>query len=110
MPVLDTIWLIFLGFLFIAWIFVVVSILADIFRSHDLGGLAKAAWIVFIIFFTWLGVIAYLIVHGKDMTARYRQNREDRNTRRSYTASGFSSSKSLETWRSDAGLVFGRVD
>lgn len=106
MPVLDILWVMFLLFLLIAWIWVVVSIIADVFRS-DISGLAKAAWIVLIIFFTWIGVIAYLIFHGKDMTDRYRQNRIDRNTRRSYTNTGFSSSKSLETWRRDASLKFG---
>jgi hypothetical protein len=50
--------------LFFMWIWVLIVVFGDIFRSHDLGGWAKALWTVFIIFLPVLGVLAYLIVRG----------------------------------------------
>jgi hypothetical protein len=50
--------------LFFLWIWVVITVFADIIRSPDLSSLAKALWTVFVIFFPLLGVIAYLIVRG----------------------------------------------
>jgi hypothetical protein len=50
--------------LFFLWIWVLVMIFADVFRSRDLGGWAKALWTLFVIFLPVLGVLAYLIVRG----------------------------------------------
>jgi hypothetical protein len=50
--------------MFFLWIWVVISIFGDIFRSHDLGGFAKALWTLFVIFLPVAGVLAYLIVRG----------------------------------------------
>jgi hypothetical protein len=50
--------------LFFLWIWVVVMVFADIFRSHDLGGFAKALWTLFVIFVPALGVLVYLIARG----------------------------------------------
>ena len=61
---------IFMFFLLVAWFWVVVSVLADIFRSKDLNGLRKGLWMVFVIVTPWLGVLAYLIVRGDGMQLR----------------------------------------
>ena len=50
--------------LFFLWIWVVVMVFSDIFRSHDLSGFAKALWTLFVIFVPALGVLAYLIARG----------------------------------------------
>lgn len=50
--------------LFFLWIWLVVTVFADIFRSRDLGGFGKAMWSLFVIFLPYLGVFAYLIVRG----------------------------------------------
>lgn len=50
--------------MFFMWIWVVVTVFADIFRSHDLGGFAKALWTLFVVFLPVLGVLAYLIARG----------------------------------------------
>jgi len=50
--------------LFFLWIWTVVMVFGDIFRSHDLGGAAKALWTLFVLFFPFLGVLAYLTVRG----------------------------------------------
>lgn len=57
-------------FIFFAWIMCVFYVFADIFRSHDLGGVAKTVWCVFIIVLPFLGVFVYLIARGGGMTKR----------------------------------------
>ena len=57
-------------FLLVAWFWVVVSVLADVFRSKDLNGLRKGLWMVFVIVTPWLGVLAYLIFRGDGMQLR----------------------------------------
>jgi predicted membrane channel-forming protein YqfA (hemolysin III family) len=70
MPVLDVLWTMLAFFLFIAWIWVLISVIADIFRSKDLGGGAKALWVIFVIIIPWLGVLVYLIARGDSMAER----------------------------------------
>jgi hypothetical protein len=70
MPVLDVLWTMLIFFLFIAWIWVLISVIADIFRSRDMGGFAKALWVIFVIIIPWLGVLAYLIARGDSMAQR----------------------------------------
>ena len=69
MPLLDLFWTILIIFLFVAWIWVLFSVLIDVFRN-DISGWAKAVWVVSIVFLPILGVLAYLIVHGSDMSQR----------------------------------------
>ena len=54
-------------FLFFIWIWLLITVFADIFRSHDLGGFAKFLWVIFVIFLPYLGVFVYLIARGKKM-------------------------------------------
>ena len=54
-------------FLFIIWIILLFNVFADLFRSHDLSGIAKFLWIVALIIFPYLGVFIYLIVRGQKM-------------------------------------------
>ena len=53
--------------MFFIWIWLLIMVFADIFRSHDLGGFAKFLWVAFIIFFPYLGVLVYLIARGGKM-------------------------------------------
>ena len=53
--------------LFFIWIWLLIIVFSDIFRSHDLGGVAKALWIIFIILVPYLGVFVYLIARGHKM-------------------------------------------
>lgn len=50
--------------LFFMWIWLVITVFGDIFRSRDMGGGAKALWSLFIIFLPYLGVFVYLIARG----------------------------------------------
>ncbi|HEY5187307.1 MAG TPA: SHOCT domain-containing protein [Actinomycetes bacterium] len=54
-------------FLFFVWIWLLITIFADIFRSPDLGGWAKALWTIFVIVLPLLGVLVYLIARGHKM-------------------------------------------
>jgi hypothetical protein len=69
-PLLDLFWSMLWFFLFILWIWLLVVIFSDIFRSHDLGGWAKALWVIFIIVLPFLGVLVYLIARGGKMQER----------------------------------------
>ena len=52
---------------FFIWIWLLIVVFSDIFRSHDLGGFAKFLWVVFVIFLPYLGVFVYLIARGTKM-------------------------------------------
>jgi Short C-terminal domain/Phospholipase_D-nuclease N-terminal len=69
-PVLDAFLTILYFFLFIIWIWLLIMVFIDIFRSHDLGGWAKALWVIFIIVLPFLGVFVYLIARGGKMHER----------------------------------------
>jgi hypothetical protein len=57
-------------FLFIIWIWLLITVFIDIFRSRDIGGAAKALWVIFVIILPFLGVFVYLIARGGKMHER----------------------------------------
>jgi len=69
MPLLDLFWSMLWIFLFIIWIWLLISVFIDIFRN-DISGWVKALWVIFVIVLPFLGVLIYLIVHGDDMQDR----------------------------------------
>ncbi len=73
-PLLDLFWTILYLFLWILWIFLLVRIITDVFRSADLGGWAKAGWTLLLVVFPFIGALAYLIFRGSDM--HIRENRQ----------------------------------
>jgi type VI protein secretion system component VasK len=60
-------------FLFFIWIWLLIVVFSDIFRSHDIGGLAKAIWVIAIIILPYLGVLIYLIARGHKMAEHAQQ-------------------------------------
>lgn len=60
----------FFIFLWVAWIWLVITVLIDIFRSDDLSGWGKAGWTLLVVLLTWIGVLIYLIVRGRGMNER----------------------------------------
>jgi len=72
----DVFWFYFMIFAYIAYLFVLIYILIDIFRDHTLNGWLKAVWVLLLVFVPWLTAIVYLIVRGKSMSERTqaRQN------------------------------------
>ena len=69
-PLLGLFWTFLWFFIWIAWIVLLFRVFADLFRNHSMGGWGKALWSIFVIFLPFLGVLVYLIVHGKDMQRR----------------------------------------
>jgi hypothetical protein len=57
-------------FLFFIWIYVLIVVFSDIFRSDDLSGWGKALWVIFVVILPWLGVLVYLIARGHKMQER----------------------------------------
>jgi hypothetical protein len=69
-PFLNIFWSMVVFFAWVIWIWTVISCLSDLYRRHDVSGLGKAAWTVFVIILPFLGVLIYLIAHGKGMAER----------------------------------------
>ena len=66
----EVLWTMFWFSLFFLWIWLVITVFMDIFRSDDLSGGAKALWSIFVIFLPYLGVFVYLIARGGEMRDR----------------------------------------
>lgn len=69
-PLLSIFWTMLEFFLFFLWIWLLIIVFLDVFRSHDLGGVAKALWVIFLIILPFLGVFIYLIARGGKMHER----------------------------------------
>jgi hypothetical protein len=67
-PLLGVFWSIFWIFLWVIWIMVLFKVVVDIFRSHDMGGVAKTLWLIFVLFLPFLGVFVYVIARGHEMS------------------------------------------
>jgi hypothetical protein len=72
-PILDFFLTMLYFFLFVIWIWLLIMVFTDIFRSRDIGGWAKALWSIFIIILPFLGVFVYLIARGGKMHERQAQ-------------------------------------
>ena len=57
-------------FLFVAWFWILITIISDLFRDHELSGVAKAVWVFFLIFLPFLTLLIYLIARGNGMAQR----------------------------------------
>jgi hypothetical protein len=69
-PFMDVFWSILIFFFWVIWIWIVITVLIDIFRRRDIGGWAKALWVIFVVILPWLGVLIYLIVEHDGMRDR----------------------------------------
>jgi len=72
-PLLGAFWTIFEIFLWIIWIWILIYVFIDIFRSRDLSGWGKALWFIFVLFIPLIGVLVYLIARGNSMHERAAQ-------------------------------------
>jgi predicted PurR-regulated permease PerM len=80
-PLLAVFWTILELFLWAIWIWTLIWIFIDIFRSRDLSGASKALWFLFVLFIPLIGVLAYLVIRGGSMHERsvreaHRQDEE----------------------------------
>ena len=69
-PFLDVLWTLFIFFLFVIWIWILITVFSDIFRRKDIGGGSKTLWIIFVILLPYLGVFVYLIANHDGMADR----------------------------------------
>lgn len=92
--------------LFFIWIWILISVFADIFRSEDMGGWGKAIWILFVILLPYLGVFVYLIVRGKGMQERsIKQMQAQEQATRQYIQSIAPASSATDQIASAKGLL-----
>jgi energy-coupling factor transporter transmembrane protein EcfT len=77
-PFLDIFWTLIIFFAWVIWFWLLITILADVFRRHDIGGGKKTLWVLFVIFVPLLGVLIYLLVNSGGMA--------DRSTKEAQTA------------------------
>ena len=68
-PFLDVLWTMILFFFWVAWIWMLILILSDVFR-RDISGWAKAGWCLFVLVLPFLGALVYLIANGSGLTER----------------------------------------
>ena len=69
-PFLDILWTMFIFFLFVIWIWILITVFTDVFRRKDIGGGSKTLWIIFVILLPYLGVFVYLIANHDGMADR----------------------------------------
>lgn len=68
-------------FMFVLWFWLFVSVASDLFRRNDLSGWAKVLWVIALVFFSYIGIFAYILTQGRGMAertqARAQQSRDD---------------------------------
>ena len=69
-PFMDVLWSMIIFFFWVIWIWIVITVLIHVFRRHDIGGFAKALWVIFVVILPWLGVLVYLIAQHDGMRER----------------------------------------
>ena len=82
-PLLNLFWTMLEFFVWVIWIWLLIWVFIDIFRSRDLSGWAKALWFLFVLLIPLIGVLVYLIARGGSMHERAAQEarKEDEETR-----------------------------
>jgi len=76
-PFLNILWTMIIFFAWVIFIWVAITVLIDLFRRHDIGGLAKAGWVILVIVLPFLGVLLYLIAYHQGMAERSAKQAKD---------------------------------
>lgn len=64
-------------FLFVVWFWILITVIGDLLNDHEISGWAKAAWVFFLIFIPFLGMLVYLVARGQGMSERALATRQD---------------------------------
>lgn len=64
---------VFAVFLFVLWFWLLIIVISDLFRRHDISGWVKAIWVIALIVFPYLGIFAYMITQSRGMAERGSQ-------------------------------------
>jgi Short C-terminal domain/Phospholipase_D-nuclease N-terminal len=75
-PFLDVLWTLLIFFAWVIWFWILITVFADLFRRHDIGGGAKVLWSIFVIILPFLGVFIYLLTQNTGMVERRRREAE----------------------------------
>jgi hypothetical protein len=75
-PFLNILWSMIIFFLWVAWIWILILILSDVFRRRDISGWVKALWVFFLIVLPFLGVLIYLIAESDGMAQRRAEDEQ----------------------------------
>ena len=75
-PFLDVLWTLIVIFAWVIWFWLLITVFADVFRRHDIGGGTKALWVVFVIILPFLGVFIYMMVNHDGMAERNMKQME----------------------------------
>ena len=73
-PFMDVLWSMIIFFAWVAWIWILIVILTDVFRRHDIGGWTKALWTIFLVVIPFLGVLVYLVAQHDGMAERQQKD------------------------------------
>lgn len=63
-------------FVFVLWIWLLITVFSDLFRRHDVSGGGKVVWVIFLIVLPYLGVLVYLLTQGGGMAERQQAQAE----------------------------------
>jgi hypothetical protein len=69
-PFLDVVWTMLIFFAWVIWFWILITVFADLFRRHDIGGGSKVLWTIFVIILPFLGVFIYLLANHQGMADR----------------------------------------
>jgi hypothetical protein len=75
-PFLEVFWTLLVFFAWVIWFWILITVFADLFRRHDIGGGAKVLWSIFVIILPFLGVFIYLLTQNDGMMERRRRETE----------------------------------
>jgi hypothetical protein len=73
-PFMNLLWSMIIFFAWVAWIWILIVILTDVFRRHDIGGWTKALWTIFLVVIPFLGVLVYLVAQHDGMAERQQKD------------------------------------
>jgi ABC-type multidrug transport system fused ATPase/permease subunit len=86
---------VFAVFMFILWFWLLITVSRDLFRRHDVSGLGKVLWVIFLIVLPYIGIFAYILTQGRSMAEREQaQAKEARDELRKFV--GFSAADEIE--------------
>jgi type VI protein secretion system component VasK len=93
MDIWEVFWSMFVFFMWFLYIWIFITIFADIFRRHDMGGGAKAGWIILLIFLPLLGMLIYMIKRPKALAQD--QEMMEQAQAKQHRAAGYSSADEI---------------
>lgn len=107
----SLLWTVVSVFFMLMYLMMLFSVVADLFRNHDMSGVTKAVWVLFLLIFPLLSLLVYLIVHGQGMARRsMRQQAEAEAGVRGYIRHAAGSSPAQDIARAKELLDSGAID